>query len=448
MKERRNKSPLTETIALRRKAEAHLQVKSVKESFCHDEEGTRRLVHELEVHQIELEMQNAELRQARYDLETALEKYTDLYEFAPVGYANLDHTGVIIALNLAGASLIGGVRSSLIGCCLWQFVAVADRLNFNDFLGKVLSCRIKESCEVALLNGENRPVMVQIEAMATASGQEFRLAMIDITERRRAGDALALKQRELEELNRSLDERIGQDVEELRRKDQILILQDRRVALGEMIGNIAHQWRQPLNLLGLYVQELPLDFDNAESGKEFLSDYAVKSMQLIKHMSKTIEDFSDFYRLDKEKVSFNVNEVIEMALSLVGESFNNQRINFEFCQKNELLINGYPNEYAQVLVNIFMNARDALVGRTDDDARITIRSFAAGGKTVVTITDNAGGISDEIIDRIFDPYFTTKEPDKGTGIGLFMSKAIIETNMGGTLTVHNAANGAEFRIVL
>jgi C4-dicarboxylate-specific signal transduction histidine kinase len=112
------------------------------------------------------------------------------------------------------------------------------------------------------------------------------------------------------------------------------------------------------------------------------------------------------------------------------------------------MVSGYPNEYAQVLLNILMNARDALVERNVDDARISLHLFAEGGKTVVTITDNAGGIAGEIIDRLFEPYFTTKGPDKGTGVGLFMSKIITEENMGGRLTARNTGNGAEFSIVI
>jgi signal transduction histidine kinase len=109
-------------------------------------------------------------------------------------------------------------------------------------------------------------------------------------------------------------------------------------------------------------------------------------------------------------------------------------------------IKGYPNEYAQVLLNILMNARDALLERETADPRVTVRAWMEDGRSVVTLTDNAGGIGEEIIEKIFDLYFTTKENDLGTGIGLFMSKTIIEKNMGGRLTVRNTADGAEFRI--
>ena len=410
------------------------------------EEETRLLVHELEVHQIELEMQNTELRQARDEVEAALEKYTDLYDFAPVGYFTLDRNAAIIAMNLAGACLIGGVRSRLIGSLFGQFVAAADRPAFTAFLDKVLTCRVKESCEVALLSKGNQPVIVQIEAMATASGQEFRLALIDITVRRCAEEALTEKRQELEELKRSQEVRIIQAMGELRRKDQMLIRQDRLAMMGGLINNISHQWRQPLSTLGLIIQQLPLSYDSAKFSRESLEEDTETGMELIRHMAQTINVFRNFFRPDKELITFSVNQVIGQTVTLIKMSFEEQQISIAHQTEGNPMVSGYPNEYAQVLLNILMNARDALVEHNVDDARILLNTFAEGGTTVVTVTDNAGGISKEIIDRVFDPYFTTKRPDKGAGIGLFMSKAIIEKNMGGLLTVRNTGDGAEFRI--
>jgi C4-dicarboxylate-specific signal transduction histidine kinase len=154
----------------------------------------------------------------------------------------------------------------------------------------------------------------------------------------------------------------------------------------------------------------------------------------------------NFFRSDKKTTTFCVNEVIKRTLSLIEKSFQDHQIRISFQVGGDRYVNGYPNEYSQALLNILINARDALVENQSEDARILIQSFAEGDKTVVTITDNAGGIADEIIDRLFDPYFTTKGPDKGTGIGLFMSMTIIEKNMGGRLTVRNTGTGAEFRI--
>jgi signal transduction histidine kinase len=216
--------------------------------------------------------------------------------------------------------------------------------------------------------------------------------------------------------------------------------------MGEMINNIAHQWRQPLNTLGLLIQQLPLFYDSNKFSREFLEVNTGRGMELIQNMSQTIEDFRNFFKPDKEMVTFGVNMVIRNSLALIEESLKGQKINIALNFEGDSMVNGYPNEYAQVLLNILMNARDAMIGHNGDDARILIHAFIEGGKSVVTISDNAGGIADEIIGRLFDPYFTTKGPDKGTGIGLFMSKTIIEKSMGGRLTVRNTGNGAEFRI--
>jgi PAS domain S-box-containing protein len=235
-------------------------------------------------------------------------------------------------------------------------------------------------------------------------------------------------------------------MEELREKEQMLIQQSRQAAMGEMIGNIAHQWRQPLNALGLTVQQLLLFYDLGEFNREFLDKSILQSMELIQHMSKTIDDFRNYFRPDKEKVEFKVREVIANTLSLIEDSFNNQNIGIEVVAKDDAVIYGYQNEFAQALLNILNNARDALIEREIDNPMVTITIYCKGDRAVVTIADNARGIPKEIMEKIFDPYFTTKGPQAGTGVGLFMSKTIIEKNMGGSLAVRNIANGAEFRI--
>jgi len=259
-------------------------------------------------------------------------------------------------------------------------------------------------------------------------------------------DRLQSAYHDLADLNSSLEVRIARAVDEIRQKDQMLIVQGRLAAMGEMINNIAHQWRQPLNSLGLVIQELRLTYDVGELTGEFLRKKTNKGMELIQHMSRTVDDFKNFFSSDKEAVTFGVNQIITRSLSLVEASFKDKMIGIALHSEGDPTADGYPNEYGQVLLNILMNAADALAANNVDDALISIHAFAKGGTSVVTITDNAGGIADEIINSLFDPYFTTKGPDKGTGIGLFMSKTIIEKNMGGRLTVQNSGRGAEFRI--
>jgi C4-dicarboxylate-specific signal transduction histidine kinase len=235
-------------------------------------------------------------------------------------------------------------------------------------------------------------------------------------------------------------------MESLREKEQMLLQQSRLAAMGEMIGNIAHQWRQPLNALGLTVQQLRLFYDQGELNRDCLDKSIFQSMELIRHMSRTINDFRNYFKPDKEKAEFRLSESIADTLSLVNASFKNQHIDIEVIAKKDSAIFGYRNEFAQVLLNILNNARDALTERGARDPRVTITIGTEGERAVVIIADNAGGIPEEIMGKIFDPYFTTKDPQRGTGVGLFMSKTIIEKNMGGRLTARNTGEGAEFRI--
>lgn len=237
-------------------------------------------------------------------------------------------------------------------------------------------------------------------------------------------------------------------VEALRKKDQMLLLQSRQAAMGEMIGNIAHQWRQPLNTLGLTIQALPLMNKMNACSQEYLDEMAAKVMRIITHMSQTIDDFRNYFRPDKEVVQFNAKEAVTKAVSFIEASFRELHIDIEVAAADAPVINGFPNEYSQVLLNILINARDALADRKIATPKVVISIGTENGKAVVTISDNAGGIPETIMDKIFEPYFTTKGSEKGTGIGLFMSKSIIEKNMNGHITARNIDNGAEFRIAV
>jgi signal transduction histidine kinase/AmiR/NasT family two-component response regulator len=235
-------------------------------------------------------------------------------------------------------------------------------------------------------------------------------------------------------------------MEALRDKEQMLVQQSRQAAMGEMIGNIAHQWRQPLNTLGLTIQQLLLLYDLGKFKREFLEKSIGSSMELIQHMSKTIDDFRNYFRPDKEKIVFKAHESVLNTLSLMEGSLHNPLISIEIVTKDEPVIYGYQNEFAQVLLNILSNARDAFIERETKDPKVTITISSENDCSVIYIADNAGGIPEEIMDKIFAPYFTTKGPQAGTGVGLFMSKTIIEKNMAGKLDVRNCVNGAEFRI--
>jgi sensor domain CHASE-containing protein len=243
-----------------------------------------------------------------------------------------------------------------------------------------------------------------------------------------------------------LEQRVMERTAELREKDRILLLQSRQAAMGEMIGNIAHQWRQPLSSLGCIIQSLPLMHEEGGLDLRSLEAVTEKCMGIILHMSQTIDDFRNYFKPDKEKSLFDVFQAVSRTVSFIEDSFKSLGIAIEVHADNSPVVNGYPNEYSQVLLNILINARDAFSERNTGEPKVTITITGENGRSVVTIADNAGGIPGNVIDKIFEPYFTTKGPDKGTGVGLFMSKGIIERNMGGRITVRTTEQGAEFRI--
>jgi len=262
--------------------------------------------------------------------------------------------------------------------------------------------------------------------------------VLDVTDRIRLEDAL-------QQYSEMLESRVTERTAELREKDRLLLQQSRLAAMGEMINNIAHQWRQPLNVLGMNIQRLSLFYDMGDFTKEFLDASTKGAMKLIQHMSQTIDDFRDFFKPDKEKIDFCINKALQQAINLIDDSFKHHQIHVATQSDGEVWINAHPNEFSQALLNILQNARDALLERDIAGKLVTIATSVENGRTVITIADNAGGIPEDIIDKIFEPYFSTKGL-QGTGIGLYMSKIIIEKNMGGSLTVRNTGDGAEFRI--
>lgn len=290
---------------------------------------------------------------------------------------------------------------------------------------------------VGAVDGKVRWISMRGRVFYDEEGTPLRLvgACLNVTEVVQAQEALK------EEMSERL-----RAVEELRRQEQLLIRQGRLAAMGEMIANIAHQWRQPLNTLGLIIQELPTYHERNLLTGEYLEGSVSRAMQVINYMSQTIDGFRNFFGPDKEHQTFLASEVLEKTVSILDAAFAESNLELVVWVDREAVAHGIPNEYSQVLLNILMNAKDALLERKVEHPKVEVRLFREGGKAVVTITDNAGGIPPGIMDKIFDPYFTTKGPDKGTGIGLFMSKTIIEKNMKGSLTVTNQPEGAQFRI--
>ena len=299
--------------------------------------------------------------------------------------------------------------------------------------GKIIGALTIYADEKHFFHGQMSGLLLQL-----AADISFALDNLDREARRKEAE---------QELQKAVVERL-QAMEALHEKDQLLLQQSRQAAMGEMINNIAHQWRQPLNIIALTIQDLMGTYEQGECNSEYIDEIVKQIMNQVLHMSETINDFKKFLQPDQEIRQFNLREAVKKTLVLVGDSFSSHNIKISTEVQEDLIVTGYENEFCQVLLNLLNNAWDIITERHIDLPRIEIKLFREGFSNVTTISDNAGGIPAEIIDKIFDPYFTTKDSDKGTGIGLYMSKTIIEQRMKGKLSVLNTDLGAEFRISL
>lgn len=245
-------------------------------------------------------------------------------------------------------------------------------------------------------------------------------------------------------LNETLERRVQEELARNREKDLLLIQQSRQAAMGEMVRNIAHQWRQPLNTLALILGNIEDDYQFGELDETRLKGAVKDGRRVIQKLSDTIDDLRTLFQLDEEKTPFKLMEAVRKAIALVDAGFHECDIEFRVEEENGLVSLGYENELAQVLVNLFNNSKDAIMANGIKHGSIAIRLARRDDMALIMVCDNGGGIPAKVMERIFDPYFTTRE--FGTGIGLYMSKMIIEKSMGGHIAAANVEGGAEFTL--
>ncbi|MEA4857708.1 PAS domain-containing sensor histidine kinase, partial [Solidesulfovibrio sp.] len=269
----------------------------------------------------------------------------------------------------------------------------------------------------------------------------------DVTERKRVLAALAARQEEISALNRDLADRVREETEKNRQKDILLLNRTRLAAMGEMIGNIAHQWRQPLNALSILLANMRFEYEAAceAESPELLASHATAG-EILRKMSATIDDFRNFFKPDKQREAFAVVEAIGDALLLIEASLIQHGVKVRFTARKNPRVFGFRGEFSQVMLNLLGNAKDAILASRRTGGQLAIRVMERHGRAVVAVTDNGGGIPEAALPRIFDPYFTTKAETGGTGLGLYMSKIIIEEHMQGSLTAANTEGGTRFSV--
>jgi two-component system, cell cycle sensor histidine kinase and response regulator CckA len=423
MQKRPNKPPTA--IELRRSAEERLQEQQEQQPPTGEdpksEADTQRVLHELQVHQIELEMQNAELQQARNEMEAGLEKYSELYDFAPVGYLTIGREGMIREANLAAASLLGVERSRLVQRRFGLYVSTADLPVFNTFLARVFAGKARESCEVTLLKDGQPPVEVRIEAAVAGLGRECRAVLEDIT---------ALKQAE---------------------KDRLIL--NKLESTGILAGGIAHDFN---NLLTVILLDLELA-QALNPPDDVLAHHLDEAKQTALAASALTQQLITFARggapvRKPTRLPGLIQESAQTALS-------GSKVYAEFSLPDDL----WPAEVdagqiGQVIRNLVLNAREAMAQGGAVSIRAENVTLKPGGKASlppgnyvrVSIIDRGVGIARKVLPNIFDPYFSTKERgnQKGMGLGLTICHTVIQRHEGAIDVESKLGLGTTFHIHL
>ena len=410
---------------LRRRAETRLTEQQKghrsKAGDPRSEADSVRLLHELEVHQIELEMQNEELEEARDQREALLEKYTDLYDFAPVGYLTLDHEGVIREANLAGTSMLGVARSELVKQRFGRFVSPADRPVFDVFLKRIFESGAGEECDLRLLVEDKRPVDVRMKANVFESEQTCRVAMTDITERKRAeADRLILNKLE---------------------------------STGILAGGIAHDFN---NLLTVVLLDLELAQALIPPGEELarLLEEAKKASLTASSLTQQLITFAKGGAPVRKptRLSGVIQESVRPALS-------GSNVRCEFSLAEDLWVAEVDaGQIGQVIRNMVLNAREAMpkggvIFVRAENVVLSAQeqpSLPAGEYVRTSIADQGGGVAVDVLPKIFDPYFSTKEEgqQRGMGLGLTICHAVAQKH-GGAIAVESVVGvGTTFHIYL
>ncbi|MFT7401665.1 MAG: signal transduction histidine kinase/ActR/RegA family two-component response regulator [Hydrogenophaga sp.] len=420
--------------ALRQRAEALQRARHEAKPLSADE--SVRLLHELQVHQIELELQNEELVARRGELVAALARYTDLYDFAPVAYATLAADGTLVQTNLAGARLLGSPRAQLEGRRLAQFVVVADRRTWQNWLDQVFAGSEPAPCQLRLQAADathGTPLTVQIGAQRSAGGSECRAVLIDLTERLAAEAAhLALESQLLE----------SQKME----------------AIGVLAGGIAHDFN---NILAAILGNVVLAQEDVGEGHEALISLA-QIRQASVRARNLVQQILAFSRRQpvvptRTALQTPIQETLTLLRATLPAGVQLQASLYE----QPLTVLADATQLQQVVMNLCTNAWQALPvegGRIDVQLNTVLpgmttdppppAGLAGGGYARLRVRDNGSGMDEATQSHVFEPFFTTKPVGSGTGLGLAVVHGIV-TSMGGLLSVHSAlGQGSSFEVWL
>jgi len=376
----------------------------------------------------------SQLKQSVKDLRSKKEELQAVFDMAANGISILDHNGMFLYANRFFQEMMGYTMEELYTESCISLSAPEYSSASETAVQKAIKYGSIQNFRKVCVTKSGKHLNASMSLSYLKSRDEIVMITSDITQ----------DVKYQEELKRQVEIEVAKRTEQY----EIMCHQSRLAAMGEMIDSIAHQWRQPLNGLGLIVQGLRHISDNDMLNKETLGEIEDEIMEKISYMSQTIDDFSSFFRISKKKESFDVLNSIEDALRLIDVQLKSNSVKIKIILETGVPrdVIGFPNEFKQVIMNLVHNAMTAIVTNSIKDGVINIELSIYSGKLNISISDNGGGIEEPNLEKIFDPYFTTRE--NGSGIGLYMSKVIIEHHMQGLLSVQNYKDGAKFCIEL
>jgi PAS domain S-box-containing protein len=391
------------------------------------------------------------------------ERYASMFNNEHTVMLMVDHeSGDILDANPAAVNYYGYQREELLVKTIYSINTLDKESLYEKMQQAAENIQNKFQLQHRLASGKVRDVEVNTGPVMYGDKKYILAVVQDITQR-------LIAEKELQDLNKTLKERVDQELDKNRKQEEIIHNQKKLADMGNMVSAISHQWRQPLNALGFYLQDVGDAYDNNDLDKDYLEKFEDETMGIVKHLSDTIDDFRYFFQPDKNAVSMRIIDEIFSLLRLTLAQLQNNHINVvltckcgehEFvlenlsklpdCDGDKSIVKGYRGEFKQVIANIIYNAIDAINSHRTPETRgkISIDIRPSEEKVRVAISDNGGGVSDDVAGKIFFPYFSTKPDSKGTGIGLYMSKVIIEEHMNGSLYFENIEDGACFIVEL
>ncbi|MCK9372024.1 MAG: PAS domain-containing sensor histidine kinase [Sulfuricurvum sp.] len=388
----------------------------------------------------------------------------NIVENSPLGIIFTDKNGIIEYVNPKYTEMTGYTVAEVIGKKPSILKSGVHNRDFYQKLWDTITNGKMWHGEVAnqKKSGDVYWEEMYIVPIADESGKigSFVASKIDITERKWLFNELVQANCELNELTEKLTEReenlkkindhltelVQEESANIIHKEKLLFQQSKMAAMGEMIGMIAHQWRQPLNALSAAAIKINMLNELGTLSKEQLVSTMEFIQELAQKMSATINDFMDFSRPNREKELVSVKKVFESAITIIHPQLETRNITLTLDLEDDIKLFIYKKELAHIMLNLLANARDAFENKEIVGKAINIKTYQNDRYTIIEVSDNAGGIEHSIIDKIFDPFFTTKPTEKGTGLGLYMSKMMVMEHMGGEISATTVGTSALFKI--